>query len=142
MSTKFSQFADAGTLAAGDIVVGLSAGNNAKFTMPNFTGFTWNVVTSDDDMEEDNGYIVSSALLVTLTMQSSLTAGDMFEVTGTGTGGWVIQLNAGQTIRLGNQITSAAGSIASTAIGDSVRLVATSSTSLNVLSSMGEITVA
>ena len=75
-------------------------------------------------------------------MASTLTRGDIFEVTGINSGGWVIQLNAGQTIRLGNQITSAAGSIASTAIGDSVRLVATSSTSLNVLSSMGEITVA
>lgn len=142
MSTKFSQFADAGTLSAGDIVVGLNAGNNAKFTFPSITGFTWNNTVSDTDMDAGNGYIVNSAVLVTLTMSATLVRGDLFEVTAVGAGGWAIQLNAGQTIRLGSDLSSAAGSLSSTSIGDSVRLVATSTTSLSVLSSIGNITIA
>lgn len=144
MPVKFSEFINGGTLANGNVVVGLEGGANTRFTFSGSggDGFAWNVINTDTTMEANNGYLVDDAALITLTMSSSLAAGDVYEVANVGSGGWVIQLNAGQTVRLGVDLTIAGGSVASTQDGDSIRLVAINGTDLIVLSSQGNISLA
>ena len=51
--------------------------------------------------EIDHGYLLTNAQGATLTLPSSLTAGDIVRVSGGGAGGWRVTQNAGQVI-LGN----------------------------------------
>ncbi len=105
-------------------------------------GIIWNVETTSVSMVAGNGYISNSASLLTFTLPSTISVGQIFRVTGENTGGWAIAQNAGQTIRFGASATTTGtgGSLASTDVGDSVELVAISTTDLRVISSMGNIT--
>jgi len=134
MSTKFSQFAAVGNALEGDVIVGLRSGNNARFTFPATTDMSWTVVTSNHTLVANNGYFINSGALITLLAPVSFSIGDIFEIANIGSGGWIIDLNAGQKIRAGNVITSSGGTVSSSDIGDSIRLVAWSSTDLIVLS--------
>lgn len=66
--------------------------------------FPWTVVTTDTQMAGNNGYIVNSSDLLTLTLplSSSLAIGDTVRLNGIGTGGWKIAQNPSQSILLGN----------------------------------------
>lgn len=134
MSTKFSQFASGGVAEQGDIIVGLKSGNNAKFTLPAFGGVTWQTVTGSQTLISANGYVTNSASIIRLGMPLVISIGDIFEVANINSGGWQINLNAGQYIRVGNRQTTSGGSVASTDIGDSVRLVAYDANNLIILS--------
>lgn len=102
------------------------------------TGITWSVVVSATTMAAFNGYITNNSIAtVVLTVPTVLTIGDIFEVTNTGFG-FIVQCSAGQFIRIGSKLTSAGGSISTLVAGDSVRMVAVSSVTLQILSGVTE----
>ena len=134
MTIKFSEFTVGGTVVEGDIVVGLRSGVDTQFTFPSTVGTTWNLVDTNQVMESFNGYVVDSMGTVTLTIPSSIAFGDFFEVAMFGSGGFVVQCNTGQQIMVGTALTSVGGSIESYNQGDTVRLLACSTTQLIALS--------
>lgn len=119
------------------------SGDDITFTATG-GGIAWSVVSGTSQaMAVDNGYITNNNALVTLTLPTTAAVGATFEVTGKGNGGWKIVQNNGQQIFFGTVMTSlgVAGSLASTQIRDSVKLVCvTADTEFQVLSSIGDIT--
>jgi len=105
----------------------------------------WNVVTnSSANLVIDEGVFANNAGGVTLTLPATAAVGDVIIVSSINAGGWTLAQNAGQTIHIGNQdsTTGTGGSLASTAIGDTVTLVCSvANTDFVVISSMGNITV-
>jgi hypothetical protein len=70
----------------------------------------------------NTGEIVTAAVTRTLPVSAGLVDGDLFIYVCTTAGALVIQAVGAQKIRIGNQISSAAGTATSTAIGDSLTL--------------------
>ena len=70
----------------------------------------------------NTGEFVTAAVTRTLPASAGLADGDLFMYVCTTAGALVVQSVTAQKIRLGNVITSAAGSATSTAIGDSITL--------------------
>lgn len=70
----------------------------------------------------NTGEIVTAAVTRTLPASAGLADGDLFIYVCTTAGALVIQAVSAQKIRIGNQISSAAGTATSTAIGDSLTL--------------------
>jgi len=134
MSTKFSQFINGGVATEGDIIVGLQGGVNARFQFPSVIGTTWNLATTNTTMQANNGYAVNSLGPITLTIPSVISFGEVFELTMIGTGSFIIQCAAGQKIQIGAISTSVAGTLTSSSIGDSVRILVVSATQLQILS--------
>jgi hypothetical protein len=134
MTIEFSQFANAGVAEEGSIIVGLAGGVNARFTFPAFSSTTWNIIDSNITMTANNGYVVNSMGAVVLDLPTDIALGETFEIAMFGSGSFIIQCASGQQIRVGNAITSVAGSITSSQIGDVVRLLVCTTTQLMVLS--------
>ena len=101
--------------------------------------------TTSTIMAVNTGYFADSASLVTLTLPTTIGAGSVFEVINTNTGGFKIAQNAGQQIQFGDDITTSgtAGSVASTNVGDSLRLVCKTANTLLFVSpgSQGNLTI-
>jgi len=118
---------------------------NGPFIAPGI-GFNWSIITGTSaTMAIEHGYITNNAGLVTLTLPTTAAVGSSIAVTGKGAGGWKIAQNAGQTIYFGASTTTtgAGGSLASTAVRDTIELVCvTTNNDWNVLSSVGNITIA
>lgn len=71
----------------------------------------------------NNGYFTNGGSPVQVTLPSTSVVGDTFIVTAMNSNGWQILEGLGQQIELGNQATTlTSGSLASTAIGDTVEL--------------------
>lgn len=70
----------------------------------------------------NSGSFATAAITLTLPASAGLADGDLFEFVAVTAGALVIQAVGAQKIRLGNQLSSAAGSLTSTAIGDSISL--------------------
>lgn len=108
-------------------------------------GLTWQVITSNQSAVASNGYICNKGSALVLTLPTTAAAGTIIEVTGMNTAlGWQVAQNAGQQIFFGTSSTTSGtgGSLASTAIYDSVKMVCNvANTSWIVLSSVGNITV-
>lgn len=108
-------------------------------------GITFNEVTGTSQaMAVNNGYIANNASLVTLTLPSTASVGDIVEVIGYGAGGWSVAQNAGQTIHFisSDTTTGAGGSLASTVRYDCVTLICTvTNTDWVVSNSVGNLTV-
>jgi len=100
----------------------------------------WEVVTISQTMVANTGYIVSAAII--LTLPATLIVGEEFAVT-CFSNSFTIAQQAGQQIRMGTSQTTVgvAGSLASTQLGDTVKLVAVSTAKLHVISGVGSITV-
>jgi len=132
----------AATLTAGNA---LSITNGAGSITTNVTGggFGWVEVTGTSQaMTINNAYIANNAGLVTLTIPATLAIGDSFSVVGKGAGGWLVQANTGQTIYMGNQTSSVAGSISSTNRRNCVMFTCiTANTELEVRNSIGNIAI-
>lgn len=108
------------------------------------TGVSWNVVTTNQNMVAENGYIANSGSGLTFTLPTTASVGTALAAMNYNTGGWTIAQNASQNIRYGSSITTtgAGGSLASTAQGDSIYLICVvANTSWIVLNSQGIITV-
>lgn len=106
----------------------------------------WTLVTdATATLEWDKKYVANRGTLITMTLPAITSAdiGKEIEITGMGTGGWrVSQLN-GQIIYMGTATTTtgASGYVASTHQRDSIKLVALSTTTMNIASSIGNITI-
>ena len=116
--TAASQTAGAGitiTPSAGGITIAATA-----------TTFTWSTITASQTLAVNHGYFcISAGGALVLPLPAASAVGDTIEVCLDGATSWQVTQGAGQQIRLGNlQTTSGAGgSLASTAQGDSIRLV-------------------
>ncbi len=74
------------------------------------SGVTWTDVSAAAvTAQADTGYLADSASLVTVTLPTTLSVGDVVRVSGIGSGGWTVAQSAGQTI--------ATAGIATTTIG-------------------------
>jgi len=105
----------------------------------------WEVITdATKTIVVNEGYFANRGAGVTFTLPAVSALGDVFYLSAINAGGWILAQNAGQDVRMGNQITTtgAGGSLASTAIGDSLFCVCSvANTSFVVISSIGNITV-
>ena len=81
---------------------GTFAGNGAGLT--NLPGaFTWHVVAgTTQQTQPNNGYIATNTAQVTITLPPAPAIGDAIRVSGSGTGGWKVAQNAGQSILIAN----------------------------------------
>lgn len=89
------------------------------------SGVSWTEVTGTSQaMSANNGYTASNAALVTLSLPTVSSYGDVIYITGKGAGGWVISQAAGQQIHIGNLASTVGvgGSVASSDQYDSVAL--------------------
>ena len=111
-------------------------------------GVVWSAVTANTDLTGDTGTIANKAGLLTMTLPATGVLGEIIRITGINTAvGWRIAQNANQQIHMGTSSTTAgvAGYLEATNIRDSVELVcvvAGGSSEYNVISSIGNITVA
>ena len=113
--------------------------------VPASGGLTWNEETgTSSTMSVANGYIANNAALVTFTLPTTASVGDIIRVTGKGAGGWKIAQNASEIIHFGvvDSTTGTGGSLASTETYDSVELVCiVANNEWVVISSVGNITI-
>lgn len=107
--------------------------------------FAWSVITANQTAAVNNGYICNKAGTLALALPTTSAVGSIIEVTGINTAtGWQITQAAGQQIFFGTSSTTsgATGTLTSSAIRDSVRLVCVvANLTWNVISSIGNITV-
>lgn len=154
-----------GPLTDGQIVIGstglvpvaasLTAGTGITITpgagsisiASSVSTLTWSVITADQAISVNNGYICNKAGLLTLTLPASPTAGQIFAVTGMNTAvGIRIAQNATQQIFFGTSSTTigVTGYIESLNIRDSAQLVCSvggSAAVWQVINSMGNWTI-
>lgn len=106
---------------------------------------TWSIITdATKTIEVRNGYFANRGGGVTFTLPTTAAIGDAFTVNTINAGGFTVAQNAGQTIQVGNQVstTGVGGSIASTANGNTVTMVCSvANTSFVVINGWGNITV-
>lgn len=116
-----------------------------KWATPSASFLPWTEVTGTSQaLVVNNGYIANNAALVTLTLPTTASIGDIIHVTGKGAGGWRIAQNAGQTVYFGSSSTTtgSGGSLDSTLSRDTVMLVCvTANNDWNIIGSIGNITV-
>lgn len=126
-------------VGTGDITVSGNAATNT-LTISATDLASWNTISTSTVLAPNEGYICTGGGVLNLTLPPVSAVGDIIEITLDGSSGFILGQSAGQTIRFGNQVTTAGigGSLTSTAQGDSLRMV-NSVTDLrwNVLSSMG-----
>jgi len=134
----------AATLSAG---TGLSIANAAGSITINAAGggLTWSVITADQTAAVNHGYICNKAGLLTLTMPSTSSVGDVVAIINinTAAGAKFLSANPGQ-LQMGTSVATAnTGSLASTALGDVLFLVCTvANTTWYAHSAQGNWTVA
>lgn len=113
----------AATLSAGP-GVSISTGAGSITISGTGSGIGWTEVTgTSQTMIADNGYVANNAGLVTFTLPATAAFGTAINVIGKGAGGWQINTNGGQNIRVGS--SNATTSIASTNQFDSIELICT-----------------
>jgi hypothetical protein len=109
------------------------------------TSFTWTDVTGTTQaMAINSGYVADNSGIVTLTLPPTAAFGSVMEIVGSGSGGWVMAQNSGQTVHFGTQntTTGASGSVASMNQYDSIALVCVAAdTDFVIKSSVGNLTV-
>lgn len=110
------------------------SGSTLTINCPTFTDTTATTLTTD------NGYFATAA--GTYTLPASPAQGELIMIAADTTGAVAVTANTGQVIRIGNQVSSTAGSLTSTARGDSLILRFRSSGSIwMVFGSIGNWTV-
>lgn len=86
-------------------------------------GLTWVPVSGTSQACAVNtGYISNNAALTTFTAPATAPVGSEIVVKGVGAGGWTMTANTGQTIRLGNVVTSSGGTVTSQNGTDSFKM--------------------
>lgn len=102
------------TLTAG---AGISITNGAGAITITNTGsaFPWTTVTINTSMAVNNGYVTNAGSQLQMTLPATAAVGDVIEILGRGTGGFIVKQNAGQTIHFGgtSSTTGTGGSVAS-----------------------------
>lgn len=129
----------------------VNAAGNADITYPSGTytvaklsqTITWQQISgTSQTISANNGYIPINSLLTTITLPVTASPGEVYEIAGQGSGGWLLAQNAGQITHLGNvsTTTGVAGTLSSTFIYDAIRIVCLSAnTEFSVISKMGNI---
>jgi hypothetical protein len=87
---------------------------------------TWNTVAATSaSLTVNNGYIPTSATRTQFTLPVSASPGQSEKITGSGSGGWVINQNTGQTIYFAGSVNTTpgtAGNVTSNTAYDSISL--------------------
>jgi len=113
-------------------------------TGPQGTGLSWSVVTADQTMAVDNGYLADkSSGTLTLTLPTTSAVGKALRVSGM-QNTWRIAQNASQKIHFGKTTTTTGvgGYLENSNAKDSVELVCSvADLEWNVISSIGNITI-
>ena len=89
-------------------------------------GFTWTAIGASQTLVVGNGYFCTAGGALSLALPATSAVGDTIEVALDGSTSWTItQPNAATQIRIGSSQTTlgVGGSLASTSVGDSIRLV-------------------
>jgi len=137
---------DVGSYTNADITVNAKGLITAAANGSGGGGLTWSDVTGTTQAATVNyGYVANNASLVTVTLPSTASVGDILRVVGLGDGGWRIAQNASEYIYFGNATTTTGtgGYLEFTHSKDSVELVCVvANTGWSVMSSVGNITVA
>jgi hypothetical protein len=142
-----------GSTAFPNIMVGYITSSDASITVTNGPGtidittagggITWSAISADQTLAVDNGYLCIGGATLNLALPVISAVGTTIEVSLDGATGFNITQAAGQSIKLGNQTTSAGvgGSLSSTQQGDSVRMVCkTANLAWTIVSAMGNLT--
>ena len=88
-------------------------------------------------------YFADLGTLLTFNMPATFPKGARLTIAGVGAGGWLLQMNTGQTAHIGAHATTSAGSLASSNQFDVISLVCVvANTTFVITSSMGNITYA
>jgi hypothetical protein len=124
-----------------------TSGSGNTITLTNTGGgLDWSVETAASvQMVVNHGYIANRASAITFTLPVTAAVGSIIRITGINTAlGWAVAQNAGQSIRIisVSTVVGVGGSLASTAVGDSIELVCVvADTTFNMISVMGNITI-
>ena len=121
------------------------SGDTITITNTSTTGVVWSVITAaTKTIVVNEAYFANRGAGVTFTLPATAVVGDQFCISSISAGGWTIGQSAGQSIRLGSSLTTpgGGGSLASTAIGDSVCVVcAVANTDFIAINGTGNITI-
>lgn len=121
--------------SAANTITGITTANNGKLVtsaagVPSITTvgglIGWTEVTGTSQTAVvNNGYICNNVALVTVTLPSTATVGQVVSIRGSGAGGWKIAQNASGQINVGTSATTAGvgGSVASSNRYDCVDLI-------------------
>lgn len=141
---KWSSFPNDGAIQAGDILVGLRGGVNVQLTAPTFGSQVVVTTTATQAMTTNTIYIANRGTLVTFTLPTIAAVGDLLSIVGEGAGGWLLDMNAGQQVRVGNLTTTVTtGSVASTNQSDALYLICITANTLwtTFCGSQGNLTI-
>ena len=138
--TMSGAFTFAGTLTNTTAVTFPTSGTLA--TTSQFVN--WNDVSGTSQAAAvNNGYVISNAGQTTISVPATAALGSIIAVQGKGAGGWIIQMNTGQTCHLGSSVTTSAGTLTSTNLWDAIEIICTTAnTVFAVRSAVGNITIA
>lgn len=132
----------AATLTAGTGITITNASNSITVAVTG-GGNTWSSITANQTLVVNNGYFVTSGTL-SLALPAAAVVGDTIYVVLRGGTSYSITQASGQQIFFGNTNTTsgAGGSLASSAAGDSIRMVCSATnTTWVVIDSVGNLTV-
>ncbi len=111
--------------AGAGINITISGGNVIISSTGESVGWI-DVTTTPFQMVAEGGYTVDDVSLVTFTLPTVAAYGTGLSIININTGGFTINFNAGQSIRIGSiACTTSTGSLSSTAQGDSINLICT-----------------
>lgn len=137
--------------SSGQVLTATSSTTATWQTPSGGSGITWTEVTgTSQSAAVNNGYVANNASLVTVTLPSTATVGQIVFLQGSGAGGWKLAQNASQTIVwdaggvAGQNITTSgtSGYLASTDRYDSIEVMCiTTNTGWVVRNSKGNITL-
>lgn len=118
--------------------------NTLTITPPALPTFTWNLVAIDTTLASNNGYFAVGGDAISLMLPPTSSTGDIISIALAGAASFTIIQGAGQSIQLGNLITTAGigGSLSSTQQGDFITLICmTNNLKWFVASSVGNFTI-
>jgi hypothetical protein len=130
-------------IIGGSEVTTSGEGNTLTIEVDPSPYLTWEVnTTTPIDVEIEKCYIANASEVITYNMPETAKLGDEFAFYDLGGNGFIIQGQSGQTIRLGNQVTSSERKVTSSEIGDVIWLVcAVENTTFLGYSSQGNFTL-
>jgi len=137
----------AGTITSTGGTIAVTTGSNTLNLEVVGGGIIWAVITVNQTIAVNNGYITNKAGTLALLLPATAAIGNTIHITGIQTAtGWQITQNANQQIFLGTGSTTVgvAGTVTSTAVRDSIELVcvvAGASTVWNALNWVGNLTI-
>lgn len=141
-TTATGALQNAGTGASGQVYVSGGSSALGAWTNP-ASGIPVNQTGASVTMAAGNRYICNHSGAITFTVPATAAIGDTFSIRGFSTGGWIVQMNAGQTCYTGAANTTSAGTITSGTIYDSITIECTvANVSFTITSGYGTYTTA